>query len=187
MKIHSSTDAMTPTNAGKSSFKIEITKMANSAQAEAAQVPGSMILTDGASFFTPWGRRKLKKNFYPWSLEFVERGQDFSSDWVAVQDDLLSTLEKSRHELAARGYHDWMNLFSRLETELRPEVMILILLRPQCTILLRTFMSVDKFLSPVYSAFLAEKISKVEFERIKSQVEIDFETTCDLPDQLRIS
>ena len=179
MKIHNATDAMTPTNAGKSSSKIEITKMACSAQVDAAQVSGSMILTDGASIFTPWVRRKLKKNFYPWSLKFVEQGKEFPSDLIAVQHDFLSAIDKSRHDLSERGYPYWMDLVSRLEIGLKPEVFILILLRPQCTTLLRTFMCVDKFLSPVYAAFLAEKISKIEFERIKSQVEIDFETLSD--------
>ena len=48
----------------------------------------------------------------------------------------------------------------------------------------RTFVVADRFVTPVYVAFLAQEISIAEFDDIKAKVKVDFKTLANVMDNL---
>ena len=72
--------------------------------------------------------------------------------------------------ITLEDYPRWQEIIACL----KKEDLVVIILGFQCALLLRTFSAMDRFLTPVYTAFIEEKISKTQFDDIRNQVEVIF-------------
>lgn len=150
---------------------LEITKMVYSEQAKAAAVILNFCAITQLSFYTPHARRKFEKNFYYLSLKLVGLAKGLSPKVLDAHDVFLSSLDKLKQELTLTGYPQWLDIAHTLQEE----VLVVIVLTARCTRLLRTLLAMDKFLLPVYAAYIGQRISKEEFDTIKNQMTVLFD------------
>jgi hypothetical protein len=165
---------MASTESDKNWEDLPYTMMVKFEQANEASTRIAKAMQTTVSFYTPFARRKLKKNFYYLSLALVERARNLPDqiETLVAYEVFSASLKKLKQEPALKDYLEWEEIIHELQCE---EVKLILLL-PRCTSVLRTFQSMDKFLKPVYAAFGTKKISKDELDVIKNLVEVSFDT-----------
>ena len=180
-KVQHNTDApMLPDSQSSASPHKPITKMASSNQIEAVVNRPILSAQAVAAFHTPLIRRKFRKNFYRWSLRLMELEAQVRNNAALHQACFCKSLDELRQQLEPQGYTQWCDI----KPKPTHEDLLVILSSPASVTLKRTFETADRFMSPIYCAFFAEKVSKDEFERLKSQVELRFETLRQSLDEL---
>ena len=154
-------------NSTETIAELNITKMYCSDQMKAVASKRLMWAPGYPSCYTRFAARKLKDYFYLWTLAFLEHPDNFSKEAIAAGDVFRSSLGGLKQELTLGDYSQWQELAHSL----RKEDMVVIVLDFPCALFLGIFAAMDDFLTPIYAASEAKKISKSEFDDIKNRVE----------------
>ena len=166
-----SQDSVTTSNQNSRPPIKQLSEMNYSDQMETVRRNAVMQVQTTATFHTKLIRRKFRQNFYRWAIQFVEHSRELRKEVAQAQDEFIQKLEALKNPLSDQGYAKWLDMKPRPYAQ---ELEVLIF-HPSGTYLQRTFLKADGLLSPVYSAHLAGKLSKEEFEDIKQKVEKDFD------------
>ena len=161
-------------------FQKTLTKMPYSDQLDVLRLKATMTAHAETLLYTSLLQRKFIKNFYRWSIRLAEIERALAAEAGLAQSRFLQSLGVLRESTESQGYGAWCGI----EPKPQPKELVVLLFHPSGSRLQRTFVAADRFLAPVYAAFLVQKISYAEFDDIKAKVKVEFKTLANVMDEL---
>ena len=161
-------------------FQKTLTKMPYSDQLDVLRLKATMTAYAETLLHTSVMQRKFIKNFYRWSIRLAEIERALAAEAGLAQSRFVQSLVALRESIESQGYSAWCGI----EPKPQPKELVVLLFHPSGIRLHRTFVAADRFLAPVYSAFLAQKISYAEFDNIKAEVKVGFKALANVMDEL---
>ena len=157
-----------------------LTKMPCSDQLDFVRLKATMTADAETPLHTSLIQRKFIKNFYRWSIRLAEIERALAAEAGLAQSRFLQSLGVLRESIESQGYGAWCSI----EPKPQPKELVVLLFHPSGSRLQRTFVAADRFLTPVYAAYLTQEISTVEFDDIKAKVKVDFKTFANVLEKL---
>ena len=154
--------------------------MPYSDQLDFVRLKATMTADAETPLHTSFIQRKFIKNFYRWSIRLAEIERALAAEAGLAQSRFLQSLGALRESIESQGYSAWCGI----EPKPQPKELVVLIFHPSGSRLHRTFVAADRFLAPVYAAFLAQKISYAEFDDIKAEAKVEFKTFANVMDEL---